>query len=127
MSYAKDSNEAGDLDKKIIGIGDQASETQMDETRRLWEEAFDQPYERPGALFNPVNSPGRIFLNWEPSDVDVNKVYKTLRPRSLMEVSRVSQIVGFPHKTFNLALFLDCFCKSTSMSLTACYLYCHRW
>jgi len=88
VSYAKDLDEFEDiLDKKIVGFGDQASEKELEETRRIWEESFDEPYERPGALFNPMSSPSRFFFNWEASDVDVNRVYKGLQPRLLMEVS----------------------------------------
>ena len=87
MSYAKDLDEFEDiLDKKIVGFGDQASEKELEETRRIWEESFDEPYERPGALFNPMSSPSRVFFNWEASYADVNRVYKGLQPRILMEV-----------------------------------------
>lgn len=71
-------------------FGDHASGKELDEldeTRRIWEEAFDEPYERPGALFNPMSSPSRVFINWEASEADVNRVYKGLHPRFLLEVS----------------------------------------
>ncbi|KAJ6852655.1 glycine-rich domain-containing protein 2 [Iris pallida] len=86
LCYAKDLEEIGDLEGKVVGFGMGASEEEMEETRRVWEEAFDEPYERAGCLFNPLASPSRVLFNWETSDTDVNRAYKGLQPRFLMEV-----------------------------------------
>ncbi|ONK61697.1 uncharacterized protein A4U43_C08F32630 [Asparagus officinalis] len=86
LSYAKDLDEYGNLDEKIVGFADQVSEEELEETRRIWEDAFDEPYERSGALFNPMSSPSRVFFNWDASDANVNRVYKGLQPRFLLEV-----------------------------------------
>lgn len=59
----------------------------IEETKNLWEEIFDQPYEKAGG-----SAIGRALavkppFYWEVTDTDVNTKYRSLVPRFLLEVS----------------------------------------
>lgn len=61
---------------------------------RIWEQAFDEPYERAGACLVPAGSPSRESFYWDCNTPPVsataaesNRKYRALQPRSLMEVS----------------------------------------
>lgn len=83
-SYVRDTEGKGDLGRRVMAFGEAAAEAEA--TRRVWEEVFDEPYERAGAGIDPAASPSRVFLNWEAAEADVNRTYKGLHPRFLMEV-----------------------------------------
>ncbi|KAG1326272.1 glycine-rich domain-containing protein 1 [Cocos nucifera] len=85
-SYARDTEGMGDLGRRVMAFREAAAEEEAEATRRVWEEAFDEPYERAGAAIDPAASPSRVFLNWEAAEADVNRTYKGLHPRFLMEV-----------------------------------------
>ncbi|XP_019704133.1 uncharacterized protein [Elaeis guineensis] len=85
-SYARDTEGMGDLGRRVMAFGEAAAAEEAEATRRVWEEAFDEPYERAGAGIDPAASPSRVFLNWEAAEADVNRTYKGLHPRFLVEV-----------------------------------------
>ncbi|WOL12203.1 glycine-rich domain-containing protein 2 [Canna indica] len=85
-SYAKDMEELGDPARVIVGFGDRAAMEEVEETRKIWEEAFDEPCERAGVVLDPTASPSRIYFNWEAPQADVNRSYRGMQPRFLMEV-----------------------------------------
>eukprot|EP01018_Ginkgo_biloba_P027905 Gb_32386 [translate_table: standard] len=74
------------------------SEEDLQETARLWEITFGEPYEKAGATFESIqskplpipkalagfNTPKPIY--WEHQDLDVNKKHETLEPRYVIEV-----------------------------------------
>ncbi|PKA54940.1 hypothetical protein AXF42_Ash000776 [Apostasia shenzhenica] len=86
--YLKDLGWAGDLGRRVIAFGDRASATseEVETMRRWWETAFDEPYERSGAVMDPPSSQARLYFNWEASNVDGNRSRRTLHRRFLMEV-----------------------------------------
>ncbi|RRT49704.1 hypothetical protein B296_00045184 [Ensete ventricosum] len=86
-SYAKDIEDMGDPVRVTVGFGDRATAEEAKETARAWEEALDEPYERAGAVLDPAASLSRVYFNWETAETDVNRSYKGLQPRFLMEVT----------------------------------------
>lgn len=85
--YARDMEGMGELERRVMAFGEAAAaEEEAEATRRAWEEAFHEPYERAGAGIDLAASPSRVFLNWEAAEADVNRRYKGLHPRSVMEV-----------------------------------------
>ncbi|XP_073009152.1 glycine-rich domain-containing protein 2 [Typha latifolia] len=88
--YARDTEGLGEVEKRVVGFGDPAAakEEEVEETSRAWEEAYDEPYERSGAEIDAVAklAARREVFNWEAVEVDVNRRYKVLQPRLLMEV-----------------------------------------
>ncbi|KAJ3669487.1 hypothetical protein LUZ60_011437 [Juncus effusus] len=88
-SYARDTSELGDVSHKIAGfLNPPATTEEIEETKRLWEEEHDEPYERAGMAIDPIGTMAREIFNWEVGTraEDVNRVYKGLQPRFLMEV-----------------------------------------
>lgn len=75
---------------KVVGVWETVKEKQVDSIKKLWERAFDQPYEKAGVglvmefeRVLPVKPP--VYL--EVSDTDVNSKYKSMVPRFLLEVT----------------------------------------
>ncbi|WOL04650.1 basic helix-loop-helix (bHLH) DNA-binding superfamily [Canna indica] len=59
--YAKDMEELGDPARVIVGFGNRSAMEEVEETRKIWEEAFDEPYEKPGVVLDPTASPLSIL------------------------------------------------------------------
>ncbi|XP_012088966.1 glycine-rich domain-containing protein 1 isoform X2 [Jatropha curcas] len=93
-AYAEDMKEVEtEILGKVVGIWETVKEKEVDGTKKVWEKAFDQPYEKAGGAigFNglaPINPP----FFWEFSDIDVNTKYKSLLPRFLLEASSLLYI-----------------------------------
>lgn len=78
-----------DAGKKIRRPWESAEEDEIEETKKLWEQTFDQPYEKAGghiALTRKGIGSEEPMLYWEVFDSDVNTKYKSLAPRFLLEV-----------------------------------------
>lgn len=71
---------------KVSGAWDAAKEEDIEETKNMWEEIFDKPYEKAGgaAIGRSVNEKPPFY--WDISDTDVNIRYKSMAPRFLLEV-----------------------------------------
>ncbi|XP_062210224.1 glycine-rich domain-containing protein 2 [Phragmites australis] len=75
--------------KLVAGYGEVVSEEVLERTRALWEEAHDEPFDMAGSGVDAAAvSAAREAFYWEPaaSKEDVNRLYKILQPRFLMEV-----------------------------------------
>lgn len=87
--YAKDLKEMeGDLGK-VVSMWATVKEKEVEETKKLWERTFDQPYEKAGGEIALELDGGVSFkptVYWEVSDTDVNTKYKPMHPRFLLEV-----------------------------------------
>uniref|UniRef100_A0A803KNX7 GRPD C-terminal domain-containing protein n=1 Tax=Chenopodium quinoa TaxID=63459 RepID=A0A803KNX7_CHEQI len=76
---------------RVVGPWDHSvNEEDIEETKKLWEATFDQPYEKAGGRL-AVDLQGGInavqtSVFWAVSDSDVNIKYKSLHPRFLLEV-----------------------------------------
>lgn len=88
--YAEDlKGMEGDLGK-VVTVWAVVKEKEVEETRKLWERTFDQPYEKGGGEIALKLDGGVSFkplVYWEASDTDVNTKYKPMHPRFLLEVS----------------------------------------
>ncbi|XVF41835.1 hypothetical protein PTKIN_Ptkin01aG0312600 [Pterospermum kingtungense] len=87
--YVEDLKDMWDYMGKIVGIWETLKEKEVEETKKLWEITFDQPYEKAGGgiamEFDKVIM-AKPPIYWEVSDVDVNTKYKSMIPRFLLEV-----------------------------------------
>jgi len=75
--------------QKVATISETVKEKEFEETKKLWDRAFNQPYEKAGGEL-PLTLEGVISIkspiSWEESDIDVNTKYRSLLPRFLLEV-----------------------------------------
>lgn len=90
--YAEDLKDMWDDMGKVVGVWGNVKAKEVEETKKLWEKTFDQPYEKAGGLLAleldgvaAVTPP----VNWNVSDTDVNRKYKSMLPRFLLEASPV--------------------------------------
>ncbi|CAI8603497.1 unnamed protein product [Vicia faba] len=73
---------------KVANLSETVKEEEFEETKKLWDRAFNQPYEKAGGDV-PLTLEGAIAIkspiSWEESDTDVNTKYRSLLPRFLLE------------------------------------------
>ncbi|KAK7392045.1 hypothetical protein VNO78_20471 [Psophocarpus tetragonolobus] len=74
--------------QKVVTLSETVKEKEFEETNKLWDMAFNQPYEKAGGDVpftlegvTPINSP----VYWEESLTDVNTKYRSMAPRHLLE------------------------------------------
>ncbi|KNA14983.1 hypothetical protein SOVF_102110, partial [Spinacia oleracea] len=89
--YAADTKHMEDeLLLRVVGPWDHSvKEEDIQETKKLWEATFDQPYEKAGGRLAADLRGGiavQTSVYWVVSDSDVNIKYKSLHPRFLLEV-----------------------------------------
>ncbi|XP_058770441.1 uncharacterized protein LOC131644064 [Vicia villosa] len=74
--------------QKVATLSETVKEKEFEETKKLWDRAFNQPYEKAGGDV-PLTLEGAIAVkspvSWEESDIDVNTKYRSLLPRFLLE------------------------------------------
>ncbi|XP_042518846.1 uncharacterized protein LOC122092680 [Macadamia integrifolia] len=85
LEYAGDMKEMEGNLEKVIGVWDSVNEKDMKATKELWERTFGQPYEKAGATLDRTLST-KSLVYWEISNYDINKKYKSMEPRFLLEV-----------------------------------------
>ncbi|TXG65168.1 hypothetical protein EZV62_006443 [Acer yangbiense] len=87
--YAEDLNDMWDDMGKAVRLWGTMKAKEVEETKKLWEKTFDQPYEKAGGglgmEFDRVASV-KPPVNLMVSDTDVNTKYKSMVPRFLLEV-----------------------------------------
>ncbi|XP_010259465.1 PREDICTED: glycine-rich domain-containing protein 2 isoform X2 [Nelumbo nucifera] len=86
--YAGDVKEIeGDLGK-VVGVWEAVKEEDRETTKKLWERAFDQPYEKAGATMDihGIHSVKSPPMNWDTSDSDANRSDRSMETRFLLEV-----------------------------------------
>lgn len=75
--------------QKVATLSETVKEKEIEETKKLWDRAFNQPYEKAGGDV-PLTLEGATAIkspvSWEESDIDVNTKYRSLLPRFLLEV-----------------------------------------
>ncbi|KAI4349932.1 hypothetical protein L6164_010473 [Bauhinia variegata] len=74
--------------EKVATLGEIPKEKDFEETKKLWDRLFNQPYEKAGggvALTLEGTIPVESPVYWEESDADVNKRYRSMHPRFLLE------------------------------------------
>lgn len=76
--------------QKVVTLSETANEKEVEESKKLWDRAFNQPYEKAGGEVD-LKLGGVISINspvyWDESDMDVNTKYKSMLPRFLLEVN----------------------------------------
>lgn len=74
---------------KVACLWEPPKKEEIEVTKKLWESAFNQPYEKAGggvAFSSEQVSIAKSPVYWEDSDIDVNTKYKSMLPRFLLEV-----------------------------------------
>lgn len=77
---------------KVAEDWDTVKEGEVEESKRIWERTFGQPYEKAGggiATKREGVASMKPPVYWETFDTDVNTKYKSLAPRFLLEVSLI--------------------------------------
>lgn len=74
--------------EKVATLSETVNEKEFEETKKLWDRAFNQPYEKAGGEV-PLKLEGVTSIKspvyWEESGTDVNTKYRSLLPRFLLE------------------------------------------
>ncbi|KAL2563510.1 hypothetical protein AAZX31_20G223600 [Glycine max] len=96
----------GDLEK-VATLSEKVKEKEFEETKKLWDRAFNQPYEKAGGEV-PLTLEGVISIKspvyWEDSGTDVNTKYRSMLPRFLLEACvfvRLKQRITTSQKDVN--------------------------
>ncbi|KAG9459421.1 hypothetical protein H6P81_003929 [Aristolochia fimbriata] len=84
-TYASDVKDMEANLETLAGVWEAAKAEDVRVTKKLWEATFDQPYERAGATFDD-NLSKRAPILGGVFEADINRKYKTLEPRFLLEV-----------------------------------------
>ncbi|KAL8130511.1 hypothetical protein V2J09_019666 [Rumex salicifolius] len=89
--YAADTKHMEDALVKVVGPWEKVGEEDVEESKKLWQSTFDQPYEKAGANipsdFGDSDQVKLLPVYWVASDSeDVNTKYKSMHPRFLLEV-----------------------------------------
>ncbi|KAK4282754.1 hypothetical protein QN277_014094 [Acacia crassicarpa] len=74
---------------KVTPIWETPEEENIEAIKKLWDRAFNQPYEKAGGgLSFALDKVATVYspVYWEESDTDVNTKYKSMLPRSLLEI-----------------------------------------
>lgn len=84
--YALDVKEMEGIMEKVVGAWEAVKKDDVEETKKLWERTFDEPYDKAGC-----EAIGRVRkvkppIYCEVTDIDVNTKYKSMLPRFLLEV-----------------------------------------
>ncbi|GAA0176038.1 hypothetical protein LIER_29102 [Lithospermum erythrorhizon] len=90
--YTLDTKELEDGIDKVLGIWETIKEEDAEETKKLWEKTFEQPYEKAGGAIDKITEVNPVFY-WGVSDVDVNTKYKSMVPRFLLEVFAMVKLI----------------------------------
>lgn len=94
--YVEDVKEMWDAMRKVDGSWENVKAKEVEETKKLWEKTFDQPYEKAGGGLAMEFDCGVASIKfkspmiyWKVSDSDVNTKYKSMVPRFLLEASSI--------------------------------------
>ncbi|KAL4303511.1 hypothetical protein GQ457_10G013210 [Hibiscus cannabinus] len=85
-AYVEDLKDMWGNMRKVVGLWETVQEKEVEETKKVWERTFDEPYEKAGGGVAVEFDKGKPPIFWEISDVDVNSKYKSMIPRFLLEV-----------------------------------------
>ncbi|CAH2046894.1 unnamed protein product [Thlaspi arvense] len=90
--YTEDVDEMlEDMMMKVVRNGEAVEKTEVETTKTLWDRYFNQPYEKAGGELTVTANESRLCSNhtvfyWPVSDIDINTVYKSIRPRFVLEL-----------------------------------------
>ncbi|CAH9073857.1 unnamed protein product [Cuscuta epithymum] len=88
--YAFDTKELEEELSKLVGTWKVVKELEIEETKKLWERIFEQPYEKAGGattfIGRDIDKLVKPLMQWEVTKTDVNAKYKSMLPRFLLEL-----------------------------------------
>ncbi|XP_027773204.1 glycine-rich domain-containing protein 2 isoform X3 [Solanum pennellii] len=85
-AYTLDTKGLEEEMRKVVGGWENVKEADVENTKKLWERIFDQPYEKAGGLAIGKAVDLKPPIYWEVTDTDVNAKYSSMLPRFLLEV-----------------------------------------
>ncbi|KAH0728441.1 glycine-rich domain-containing protein 2 [Solanum tuberosum] len=85
-AYTLDTKGLEEEMRKVVGGWENVKEEDVENTNKLWERIFDQPYEKAGGLAIGKAVDLKPPIYWEVTDTDVNAKYSSMLPRFLLEV-----------------------------------------
>ncbi|XP_060219283.1 glycine-rich domain-containing protein 1 isoform X1 [Lycium barbarum] len=85
-AYTLDTKGLEEEMRKVVGALEVVKEEDIEDTKKLWERLFDQPYEKAGGLTIGKAVDVKPPIYWEVTDTDVNAKYSSMLPRFLLEV-----------------------------------------
>nr|GMD48301.1 glycine-rich domain-containing protein 1 [Ipomoea batatas] len=83
--YAFDTKEIEKELIKVAGTWEVAKKVEIEETKKLWERTFEQPYEKAGGTAIGKDVMVKSPIQWEVTSTDINTKYKSMLPRFLLE------------------------------------------
>lgn len=94
---------------KVATLWETPKENEVEVTKKLWDKAFNQPYEKASGevaltleQVTTIKSP----VYWEDSDTDVNTKYKSMLPRFLLEVNFLFSFAFTPCAVFPSMVYM---------------------
>lgn len=87
-AYTLDTKGLEEEMRKVVGGWENVKEADVENTKKLWERIFDQPYEKAGGLAIGKAVDLKPPIYWEVTDTDVNAKYSSMLPRFLLEMVR---------------------------------------
>lgn len=90
--YAFDTKEIEKELTKVAGTWEVAKKLEIEETKKLWERTFEQPFEKAGGTAIGKDVMVKSPIQWEVTSTDINTKYKSMLPRFLLEVSLITAL-----------------------------------
>ena len=90
---------------KVATPWETPNKNDFEETKKLWDRTFNQPYEKAGGEATLILEESVSFkspIYWEESDTDVNHKYRSMLPRFLLEVNFHTLLLTLPMLLFSL-------------------------
>lgn len=87
IAYALDTKGLEEEMRKVAGPWEVVKEEGIENTKKVWERIYDQPYEKAGGLSIGNAVEVKTPIHWEITDTDANAKYSSMLPRFLLEVS----------------------------------------
>ncbi|KAM3378045.1 glycine-rich domain-containing protein 2 isoform X1 [Capsicum galapagoense] len=85
-AYTLDTKGLEEEMRKVVGAWEAVKKEDIEDTEKLWDRIFDQPYEKAGGLAIGKAVDVKPPIYWEVTDTDVNAKYSSMLPRFLLEV-----------------------------------------
>ncbi|XP_075094627.1 glycine-rich domain-containing protein 1-like [Nicotiana tabacum] len=85
-AYALDTKGLEEEMRKVAGPWEVVKEEGIENTKKVWERIYDQPYEKAGGLSIGNAVEVKTPIHWEITDTDANAKYSSMLPRFLLEV-----------------------------------------
>lgn len=131
-AYTLDTKGLEEEMRKVVGGWEDVKEEDVENTKKLWERIFDQPFEKAGGLAIGKAVDLKPPIYWEVTDTDVNVKYSSMLPRFLLEVCLTvkpkpkTKTLGNTSKEFLRLQMVRCH-RELKIDRPLCEFTCQRW